>query len=61
MAVKGAAELSGAMLADEGQRRRELIIEYEELVLDVAEGENNMEHGDHECLGEYSAITCRTD
>ena len=61
IAVKLAAELSGALLADGGKRRYDLITEYEELVLDVAQGENNMQHGDDECLGEYTAITCRTD
>lgn len=60
MAVKMGAELAGALLADNGERRQVLLREYEGLVLPVAEGANQEEIGDDEDLGEYSSITCRT-
>lgn len=60
MAVKMAAELSPALLNDEGGTRRYFLIrEYEELVLPLAEGLGREQSGDDEERGGYSAISNR--
>lgn len=58
-AVRFAAELSSSLIADKGNRRLELIREYENLALAVAEGVNADQQGDEEDKGEHKAITCR--
>lgn len=58
-AVRFAAELSSSLVADKGRRRLELMREYENLALPVAEGVNADQQGDEEDKGEYKAITCR--
>ena len=61
VATKWASEVSGILTADGGIRRRELLLEYQDLVLDVAIGENQMQNGDDFNMGRYSALEVRTD
>jgi len=60
MAVKMAAELSPALLSDQGGKRRYFLVqEFEEIVLPLAEGLSREQSGDDSENGNYSAITDR--
>jgi len=61
IALKWGAEMSGVLTADGGNRRGQMLNEYDAYVLIIAKGENAMENGDDEDRGTYSALNVRTD
>lgn len=59
IATKWASEMANLLTGDGGVRRRDLLLEYEDLVLDIAQGEDAIQQGDNFQLGRYSAIDVR--
>lgn len=59
IALKLAAEMATPILKDKGARRRELLLEYEDLVLPISKGLAYADDGDNEDRGEYTAMTAR--
>jgi len=61
IATNLAATIATPLTGDGGKRRLQLLEEYEQLILPLAQGANASQGSDDEDLGEFATIRCRTE